>query len=331
MVYDLSYGGTYDGAPHGLTVTVTEPETGAEVKYGTVDGTYDLDASPTVTNVADGPLTVYYQITAANYKTVTGSVTLQLSRRQLAPAVYIEGWDYGDTPNEPTVAGNLGDGEMSFSYAVEGVFQYSPEVPTEPGTYRVRVIVMPTANYTGGVATRVFTITGPEQPIVVTYDANDGKGAPKKQEIPADELPMTLSRVIPVREGWNFLGWAESADAADAAYLPGSQWTKETGATLYAVWSQPDFILPAMLTHIEEEAFAGSAFRFVLIPEKTEEIQRAAFADCPNLRYVLIPAACASIDAEAFGSAESLVILGEPGSAAATFAAAQGFAFVPTH
>ena len=72
-----------------------------------------------------------------------------------------------------------------------------------------------------------------------------------------------------------------------------------------------------------------SSTRYPLVDE-LEEIQRAAFAECPNLRVVLIPAACETIDAGAFGSAEGLLILGEAGSAAETFAESRGFAFVPT-
>ncbi|MBR0302436.1 MAG: InlB B-repeat-containing protein, partial [Clostridia bacterium] len=67
---------TVDGHPHGITVTVTDPAQGYTVKYGTAEGTYNLTASPTLTEA--GTTTVYYQVTADNYETFTGSVTLTL-------------------------------------------------------------------------------------------------------------------------------------------------------------------------------------------------------------------------------------------------------------
>ena len=68
--------GFVNGHPHGITVTVTDPAEGYTVKYGTVEGTYDRDASPTKSDV--GTLTVYYQVTADNYVTFTGSATLTI-------------------------------------------------------------------------------------------------------------------------------------------------------------------------------------------------------------------------------------------------------------
>ena len=67
----------YDGQPHGITVNVTDPASDYTVKYGTTDGTYDLDASPTQTEV--GSQTIYYQVIANNYVTKTGSATVTIS------------------------------------------------------------------------------------------------------------------------------------------------------------------------------------------------------------------------------------------------------------
>ena len=69
--------GFVNGHPHGITVTVTDPAEGYTVKYGTAEGTYNLDASPTKSDV--GTLTVYYQVTADNYVTFTGSATLTIN------------------------------------------------------------------------------------------------------------------------------------------------------------------------------------------------------------------------------------------------------------
>ncbi len=71
----------------------------------------------------------------------------------------------------------------------------------------------------------------------VTFDANGGNGAPSAIEVPEDE-DCTIPNDVPVREGFTFLGWAESADAATAAYQPGDTYTGRTSVTLYAVWQE---------------------------------------------------------------------------------------------
>ena len=72
----------YDGQPHGITVTVSDPASGAEIKYGKTEGTYELDASPTITGA--GELTVYYKVTAANYKDYTGSAKVTIAKKPAA-------------------------------------------------------------------------------------------------------------------------------------------------------------------------------------------------------------------------------------------------------
>ena len=82
MTYKVNnYSGTYDGNAHGITVSVTTPS-GATVKYGLVEGTYDKTASPTRTEA--GTTTVYVQITAANYTTVTTTGTITINKATLS-------------------------------------------------------------------------------------------------------------------------------------------------------------------------------------------------------------------------------------------------------
>ena len=69
------YDAVYDGQPHGIGVTAPEDAT---VKYGETEGSYTLDASPTYTNA--GFYTVYYEVTKANYTTVTGSAAVKISK-----------------------------------------------------------------------------------------------------------------------------------------------------------------------------------------------------------------------------------------------------------
>ncbi len=130
-----------------------------------------------------------------------------------------------------------------------------------------------------------------------------------------------------VRDGYFFLGWADSADSLNAAYLPGEN--RVRSQTIYAVWATPDLILPSALTTIGEEAFTGGAFSFVKLSENTTTIGHLAFADCPNLKYIYIPKATTSIDRYAFAEMNGLTILGKTGSTAETYAQQRGFDFIP--
>jgi len=71
---------TYDGNPYSVIVNVTTPASGATVKYGTASDTCALDASPTITNVAESPLTVYYRVTAEGYSEYLGWATVEISK-----------------------------------------------------------------------------------------------------------------------------------------------------------------------------------------------------------------------------------------------------------
>ena len=87
------FSGTYDGQPHGISVTVNSP-TGAVVKYGQTDGTYNLTDSPTYTDAGD--YTVYYQVTKDKYTTVTGSAEVKIAKADMT----VSATDYTGTYDE---------------------------------------------------------------------------------------------------------------------------------------------------------------------------------------------------------------------------------------
>ena len=47
---------------------------------------------------------------------------------------------------------------------------------------------------------------------------------------------IKISSDIPARDGYEFVGWAESASATEADYLPGDKYRKDENLNLYAVW-----------------------------------------------------------------------------------------------
>ena len=109
------YSGTYDKAAHGITVTAPD---GATVTYGTVDGTYTLDASPTYTDV--GSYTVYYKIERTNYADVTGSQTVSITAKTVGLDWSEDSFTYDGTEKCPTAtATELEDGDTC-TVTVEG-------------------------------------------------------------------------------------------------------------------------------------------------------------------------------------------------------------------
>ncbi|MBR2527745.1 MAG: RICIN domain-containing protein, partial [Blautia sp.] len=163
----------------------------------------------------------------------------------------------------------------------------------------------------------------------VEYDANGGSRAPAAQTKYYKEN-LVLSEIFPVRNGYEFIGWSKKASAASADYQPGDLYKQEIDLTLYAIWSElkPDFILPASLTAIEEEAFAGGVFRYAQLPENARAIRTKAFADCERLKHIYIPEATNTIAADAFDGVKDLTIHGIDGSYAEYYAGEHGYAFM---
>ena len=91
---------------------------------------------------------------------------------------------------------------------------------------------------------------------------------------------------------------------------------------------EPDFILPAFLSVIDEEAFRGISASAVRIGEGVTSIGACAFADCVSLVQVEIPASVTSIDPTAFSGVSGLTIIGVAGSEAESFAGRMGFDFL---
>jgi len=164
---------TRDGQPHGITVRVTDPASGYIVKYGTAEGTYDLDASPTQTEA--GTLTVYYQVTADNYITKTGSatVTVRSKSSQTITASNVTA-TYGDT-GVSISATTSGNGTLS--YALKSGSAVTVNAATgaltivKAGTAVVTVTASSTSTYTS--ATKDVTVTvNPKSLTIAAQDQN---------------------------------------------------------------------------------------------------------------------------------------------------------------
>lgn len=129
---------------------------------------------------------------------------------------------------------------------------------------------------------------------------------------------------LPSKDGYWFVDWYTDSDF-ESRYDFDAPVTENL--TLCARWIVPDFVLPAVLEEIGEEAFSGGAFSFAALPEKTVSIGPRAFADCPKLVCVYIPQTTASIDEHAFDGITDLTVFGAASSAAEAFAREHGFVF----
>ncbi|MBE6687018.1 MAG: CHAP domain-containing protein [Ruminococcaceae bacterium] len=74
----------------------------------------------------------------------------------------------------------------------------------------------------------------------VAYNANGGSDAPEAQRKEKGK-PVLISDVIPVRDGYEFTGWADSP-VTEVKYRAGDEYTEDKSITLYAVWKKKEFL-----------------------------------------------------------------------------------------
>lgn len=85
----------------------------------------------------------------------------------------------------------------------------------------------------------------------VMYDANGGSGAPNFQTKTYD-VNLTLSKTIPTRKDYRFLGWNTYKTATEPLYEAGDVYTNNASVTLYAVWE---------ITYLKPRITKYTAFR----------------------------------------------------------------------
>ena len=126
----------------------------------------DLGGSLTLTcSYTQGDNAGDYTITPSDYTSDNYDIsfvagTLTVNKASITVTVTISGWSTADDPNAPSVNGNTGNGTETAYYKVLGANDdtYTTTVPTEAGSYTVKVVVAETTNYLGGEDTADFTI-----------------------------------------------------------------------------------------------------------------------------------------------------------------------------
>ncbi|MDR0491992.1 MAG: InlB B-repeat-containing protein [Oscillospiraceae bacterium] len=88
----------------------------------------------------------------------------------------------------------------------------------------------------------------------LSYDANEGTGAPAAQTGIPSNTNATISSTIPTRTYYFFLGWALSPTATVPQYQPGGTILMTSSITLYAVWE----VNPAYTRTLSYDANGGT-------------------------------------------------------------------------
>lgn len=111
----------------------------------------------------------------------------------------------------------------------------------KPGNYQITVTAQSGDTVSGSVS-HGFQVTALHK---ITYDGRGGTNVPDTQE-KVHGKAITLSSTVPEKDGYQFLGWNDSASASYAITQPGSTWEKDKDVTLYAIWRAADAV-PASL------------------------------------------------------------------------------------
>lgn len=167
---------TYDGQPHGVSVTKTDATKNYTITYGESAENCNLEESPKYTNA--GAYTIYFKVvdnkTQADY---AGSVTLTINKKAVEIKVNDVTITYGGTPKfEYTVTG-LVEGET-----LSGKADYNG-AGTDAGDYVISVSGLTASdNYNVSFVTGKLTINKKEAKvdwtIAESYVYNDGQPSP---------------------------------------------------------------------------------------------------------------------------------------------------------
>lgn len=108
------------------------------------------------------------------------------------------------------------------------------------------------AHATSGTCKCGKVISAPTTTYIVSYNANNGSGAPASQT-KTNNVTLTLSCVKPTRSGYDFQGWATGSTSTSVSYQPASPYTNNASITLYAVWKATTTV-PTTVTQIDPKS-----------------------------------------------------------------------------
>ena len=197
----------YDGTAYGVEAKASIA--GAEIRYwNEAMQAYDLEESPTITNVSESVLTVKFQATLEGYTPATGEATVTITRRPVTITVANAEKTYGY--DDPTFA----DAEMD------------GEVPGELGTIDLSVTRSDAGDETVGVHEDVLTIGETKEELEAAYTNYEFTVTPGDFTIKTNEADLTVAaeNVVKVYDGTAYGVEAKASIAgAEIRY-----WNEET-------------------------------------------------------------------------------------------------------
>ncbi len=158
------YSTTYDGQPHSISVSVTNPE-GTDVTYSTDGVTYGSD-NPSFSN--EGTHTVYYRITKDNYTTVEASKTVTINKKPVTITAQEQDIVWGNDINQSLYTVSE-DGLITGDSIKEITLTPSTTARTENGTISVSGVKI--ENAAGADVTANYDITMVNGNLKITHDA----------------------------------------------------------------------------------------------------------------------------------------------------------------
>ena len=129
-----------------------------EYKVSTADDSTYTSANPTNA----GNYTVRATVApTTDYNGAVATKDFSILKAPINPTVTMEGWTYGENPNEPSLTGNTGNGEVTYDYKVSNAPDetYVSTKPSSAGVYTVRATIAETVNYKAASALTNFTIS----------------------------------------------------------------------------------------------------------------------------------------------------------------------------
>ena len=284
-----------------------------------------------------------------NYNTAENidvTVTVTASAEFSQAPVARENLVFNETLQDLITAGTAVGGTVQYALSTDSptafTKDWSEEIPTgtEAGTYYVwyRIVGDESHQDLGPVGPVEVTIAKAEADISYAKTAfemaygdaaftnpltNTGDGAVSYSSSDSSVATVSDSGLVTIRGLGETTITATATDGTNYSYA-----IKTVGYTLTVGMSDAVLQLPAFLTRIGEEAFAGTGAVIVEVPENVNAIEARAFADCENLRLIIIPKNVRHVDDTALENCENVTVYGATGSAAQRFARMNGFTFV---
>lgn len=186
------------------------------------------DYTLTYSNNTDAGSATVKAVGKGNYAGAEGSRSFEIKRASITPVVSMEGWTYGESAKTPSVSGNSGSGEVTYTYYTNAECSTGATAskPADAGTYWVKANVAQTANYNAGTTAAVsFTIAKAAAPSGIT-----GEVSLYHADKTAGSFEASALKNVPPA-GWTDVKFV-SATASDSSVI--SSVSVENGKLSYA-------------------------------------------------------------------------------------------------